>query len=184
MKPAVFLSVAMSPSAAVAAVVLSEIHYNPPAAQGRGLEFVEVHNASQSPVNLSGWQLTGGIEFAFAAGTTLSAGGYLVVSRNREAFEEHFGGGTVAGDFRQNLADSGDEVQLRDASNALVDTVRYDDRLPWPEGADGEGDSSSASALRRLRGTRSTGSLRRRRPAPRAAPRAARRPPTWFPESS
>src|SRR5262245_31817247 len=55
-------------SNAPAQVRISEIHYNPP--EGDELEFIEVHNAGAAAVDISGWSLAEGVQFAFPAGTT------------------------------------------------------------------------------------------------------------------
>ena len=45
-------------------------------------EFLELHNPSSTAVDLSGWKLTGGVDYTFTSGTTIQPGEYLVVARN------------------------------------------------------------------------------------------------------
>src|SRR6185503_20976603 len=57
-------------------VVFNEIMYHP-ATNEPGLEWVELYNQNAVDVDLSGWRLTGGIDYTFANGTVIRGGGYL-----------------------------------------------------------------------------------------------------------
>ncbi len=63
----------------ISEVIISEVYFNPEDPDGdRGirpldLEFVEVTNTSESPVDLTGWQLAGEVAYTFPDGTTLGA---------------------------------------------------------------------------------------------------------------
>ena len=64
----------------VGSVFFSEVHYNPgDVPNAESLEFVEIHNAADQDVDLSGWRLRKGIDFDFPAGTVLAAHATLVV---------------------------------------------------------------------------------------------------------
>jgi hypothetical protein len=131
-------------------VVINEIMYNPPT---HLTEFVEMHNITASAVDLSGWTLNGAGGFVFPSGTLLPASGFaLVVDTNRlsvEAFRVDrnvpeaclvFGGSFA-------LDNNGERLTLaRPNTSALdppfpVDSVRYNDKTPWPTEADGGGPS-------------------------------------------
>jgi hypothetical protein len=88
--------------------------------------------------------------------TTLAPGGYVVIVRNLAAFDERYdivaNGIPVAGQYTGNLANAGDKVKVLradvpEASGYVPyvrqDYVNYDDRLPWPTEADGNGSSLS-----------------------------------------
>jgi hypothetical protein len=128
-------------------VAISEIMYHPVLANldDNRHEFIELHNAGAEPVNLGGWRLEGEVRFTFAAGSTLAAGQYLVVARNRAALLElpAYGLQAVAdrvlGDYTGALDDGGGVVVLVDGGGATVDHARYDDAFPWPLAADGFG---------------------------------------------
>ena len=64
-------------------VVINEIMYNPISLDDND-EYVELHNHGDEPVDLSNWQFNDGITFIFPYPTTLPAGGYIVVAKNRE----------------------------------------------------------------------------------------------------
>ncbi len=61
-------------------VVISEIMYN--ASGGNDdLEYIELRNITGAPVDMSNWKIDRGADFTFAAGTTIPAGGVLVLLR-------------------------------------------------------------------------------------------------------
>ncbi|MCA9214903.1 MAG: lamin tail domain-containing protein [Planctomycetales bacterium] len=153
-------------------LVISEINYNPaaatadalaiyPALDAADLEFVEIHNPTAAAVTLTDWRLRGGIDFSFEDGSSLAAGGTLViVSFNVDnpenaarvaAFRANFGIGddvTILGGYGGQLNNADDEVRLlqpsADGDNIvrfLSDEVLYDDLAPWPTNADGNGGS-------------------------------------------
>src|SRR5687767_13801699 len=77
--------------ASAADVILSEIHYHPPASDSRGVEFVELHNTTGVPVALGGWRRDGGIRFTVPAGFILAAGGRVVVAGDHLLVRQRFG---------------------------------------------------------------------------------------------
>ena len=131
-------------------VVINEIHYNPPAPDGRDLEFVELFNSGATAVSLDGWKLEGGISFEFPSGLVLPAGAYALVCRDSNLFASRFNlpEADLLGDFEGSLDNDGDEVLLLDSVNALVDGVKFDDRNPWPEGS--EAVDGGGASLERL----------------------------------
>ncbi len=125
-------------------LVLSEIMYHPPAAPeggGDALEFVELWNAGQRTLDLTGLRFTEGIRAELDAGVRLPAGGYLVLAANPEAFAAAYPDVPVAGAFAGRLANGGERLTLADAAGAVVWSVAYDDAPPWPPAADGDGAS-------------------------------------------
>ena len=62
-------------------VVINEIMYNPPGYQGSDYdyEFMELHNPGTVDIDMSGYSFTQGVNHVFADGTTLAAGGYMIV---------------------------------------------------------------------------------------------------------
>ena len=138
-------------------VALSELHYNPAApteeesafpfvTDNDDFEFLELHNASGQPVDLSGAKFVRGIGYVFPEGSLLEVGAYVVVVRNRQAFQLRYPSvpaTVVAGEFADGtgLANGGEWITLEDAAGKKVLNFRYDDRAPWPEQADGAGGS-------------------------------------------
>ena len=142
-------------------VVINEIHYHPvelPAFDVNGVpnldlteeqhEFIEIKNVTASPITLTGWKFTAGVEYAFTAGTTIPAGGYLVIAKNPTRLQTVYAGLTgVLGPFTGTLTNSGDTITLKDQSNAVVDTVKYDREFPWPNSPDALGGGDDFTLL-------------------------------------
>ena len=74
-------------------VVINELMYNPSYSGGTSDdgEYVELFNAGQSAVDLSGYKLSDAIDFTFPSGATIAAGSYLVVGRDSVRFKEDNG---------------------------------------------------------------------------------------------
>lgn len=158
-------------SALVGPLLISEVHYNPgdpsgaalaidPQLTSDDLEFVEIHNPTNTAQSLDGWQLAGGIEYVFPMGLILAADKSLLIlsfdpldatfSDRLAAFRVHYGIDEelqLAGGFRGKLSNSEDLIRLlrpRDddlveSAIVFVDQVHFGDRDPWPTSADGEG---------------------------------------------
>ena len=122
--------------------VFSEIHYHPAArADLKNLEFIEIHNSQPWAEDLSGFRLAGEVNYTFPAGTTLAAGGRLVVAALPADVMGVYGITGVLGPWTGALNNSGGQVRLRDISNGVVFSVDYDAGMPWPVAADGAGHS-------------------------------------------
>jgi hypothetical protein len=147
----------------VGPVVLSEVFYHPPTG---GVEFLEVVNISAVPQPLfdpafptNTWRLAGA-GFAFPTNITLPPGGIAVIAATNEAafrlLHSVPTSAPVFGPFTGNLQDSGERLSLErpdppQTNGAVpyivVDEVRYNDKSPWPAGADGAGDSLQRVSL-------------------------------------
>jgi len=144
------------PSSASAQVFFSEIMYHPvekEAFDANGTpvldisndvhEFLELHNAGATPVNLSGWRLSGGIEFDFPPGASIPAGGYVVIAKDpaRLAAVPQYGLNTnqILGPYSGQLGNEGDTLRLRDAAEDVADAVSYSPAFPWAISADALG---------------------------------------------
>jgi hypothetical protein len=125
--------------ASVGPVVINEIHYDP-FIKTELAEFVELHNVTKQAVDLSGWQLTGGVDYIFAAGASIPAEGYVVIAQDAPKFEAKFGF-APAGVFTGRLGNDGETVRLRNAAADVVDEVSYQLGFPWPTVGDLPGNS-------------------------------------------
>ncbi len=115
---------------------------NPAIAYSKNPEqWIELYNRTAQPVNLTGWRIEGAIAFPFPGGTTIAAGGYLVVANNPAALSAKFPGLVQLGPFTGSLSGSGAQLILRDANDNPADTVHYYDDGRWPEAADSGGSS-------------------------------------------
>ena len=124
-------------------LVLSEIMYYP--LGDPGAEFLELLNINPlDPLDLALVRFAAGVEFTFPVGATLAPGERILVVRDRNAFEAVHGSAlNVAGEFELEgaLDNSGDHITLLDADGGLLLDFTYGDDPPWPESADGDGDS-------------------------------------------
>ena len=154
-------------------LLLTELNYNPgppsqaaldedPDITSTDLEFVEVHNPTGSAVDMTNWQVRGGVDYDFDEGTMLGAGESVVLvpfnpdrpdnALRVAAFRAHYGLGnsvTLLGGYGGNLNNSSERVQLQRPDTPPIDQpglipglyedeVLYDDLSPWPA-ADGTG---------------------------------------------
>lgn len=125
------LAVAVSP--AIATPVINEIMFHPGDPEVIGQEWFEIHNPDATPVNAGGWKINKGVKFTFPSGTTIPAGGYLVVAADVTVFQAMHPGfaGQVVGGWTGKLSSSGEQIQIDDASGAKVDDVSYADSGDW-----------------------------------------------------
>jgi hypothetical protein len=120
-------------------VVFNEIMYHPNATNEAQLEWLELHNQMAVDMDLSGWSLAGGVQFTFPEGTVLGGGQYLVVASSPATLIAATGAPNVLGPFTGRLSNNGDELELRNNSQRLMDAVNYGVEGDWPVGADGAG---------------------------------------------
>lgn len=96
---------------------ITEIMYNPGRHSSNtytneDYEFIELRNAGTTSMNLAGFALTNGVEFAFGAGT-LAPNEYIVVVKNRTVFESRYGSTIrIAGQYSGSLDNNGERVVL------------------------------------------------------------------------
>ncbi len=83
-------------------------------------------------MDLTGYRLAAPVEFVFPAGATIAPGDTVVVAKTAANFPaapypifEWTAG---------KLRNEGEVIHLFDADGLLVDFVRYNNHLPWPEG--------------------------------------------------
>lgn len=119
-------------------VLLSELQYHPWSSFA-DREFVELYNRMQFPVDISGYHFSAGISYTFPEGSVIPADGFVIVAKNLKAYERSFKEG-LFGPFEGRLDNGGERVTLAN-EHGVIDTVRYDDRFPWPLAPDGYGPS-------------------------------------------
>ncbi len=129
------------------------------------LEFVEIHNTSADSVNLTNWRIRGDVDFDFEDGQILRPGETLfVVSFNPsrpdnaarlQAFMTQYNlpqQTRVLGGYSGQLDNAGHRITLQRPGapppdepefmpRLWEDEIQFRDSGPWPESADGQGDS-------------------------------------------
>ncbi len=128
---------------ASAAPVINEIMFRPGTGypENTALEFIELHNPDSIAVNVSGWALTTGADFTIPAGTTLAAGGYLVIAANPTALKAASAAAasaTVLGPWASGatLANKGEKITLAKPGTTAgiwveVDAINYANEGDW-----------------------------------------------------
>ncbi len=132
----------LGPSSRNTGLVFSEIMYNPPPRlDGRNLEFVELYNSEEIPLDLGGFRITGDVSFTFPAGTTLGPRSFLVVAAVPADVQSVYGLTGVQGPYTNNLPNNGGTLRLRNPGNAVLLEVNFNNGSPWPIAADNAGHS-------------------------------------------
>ncbi len=140
--PAIATYVVQSPR-----LVISEIMYHPAAPIlfpgvtniDNDFEYIEVMNVGSSLLNLTGYTISGGVDFTFP-NVSLAATQRMVVVKNRYAFTNRYGASfnaIVAGEFMGNLANEGNRLILQGPLKEPILDFSYDD--DWYPITDGFG---------------------------------------------
>jgi hypothetical protein len=118
----------------VGAVVINELMANPAVP---ATEYAELYNASSTQAfDLSGWDFHG-LDYTFPNGSAIPPRGYLVLVKDRAAFNTLYGPGVVVFDqYDGNLQANGETLSLlipgsAPGTNTIVDRVRYEAGQPW-----------------------------------------------------
>ena len=119
-------------------IMFNELMYHP-VGNNDDLEWVELFNALSYDMDISGWELDGGIEFTFPDGTIIPADGYLVVAKSPAALEAASGITNVYGPFDGKLSNGGESIRLENNSGRDMDELTYGDGGAWPIAPDGSG---------------------------------------------
>ena len=123
-------------------VCINEINYNS-SDDFNPEDWVELYNAGRTAVDLSSWQFKDEEDdhvFTIDDGTTLGAGGYLVLCNDADRFEACFPNViNCIGEMDFGLSGGGELIRLFDADGNLVDSVEYEDGGDWPSEPDGDG---------------------------------------------
>jgi hypothetical protein len=123
---------------------ISEIMYNPKdpnafdSIDNSAYEFLEMHNTGAAPVDLSGCYFEG-ISFSFPQGSSVAAGGRIVLVRNASAFSNRYPGVARHGIYLGGLSAGGEKITLKNANGTTLVSVEYDDDPPWVISPDGMG---------------------------------------------
>lgn len=130
------------PSSRRTGLILSEIMFHPPTrADQKNLEFIEIVNTQPYFEDLSGFKITGDIDYTFPTNTRLQAGGYLVVAKAPADLESVYGLKGVLGPYSNSIPNDLGTLRLRNELGGVILEVNYATEMPWPIAADGTGHS-------------------------------------------
>jgi len=132
----------LGPSSRKSPIAISEIMYKPaPRTDGKNTEFLELYNSNPWFHDLSGFRIVANnLSYTVPAGTVIPGGSFLVVAASPQSMRDIYGINNVIGPYSGTLQ-STDTLQLFDEQGALLLTVPYSNRSPWPVAADGSGHS-------------------------------------------
>jgi len=91
-------------------------------------EYIELFNPNADAVDISGWQLTGGVRTTFQPGTVIPAGGTLYVSPDVTAFRNRATGPTgnqrlFVQSYNGHLSNFGETITLVAADESVIRTM-------------------------------------------------------------
>jgi len=132
-------------------VTFNEMMYHP-AADESTLEWIELYNQMSYDMDISRWEIRGGIDYVFPQGTFVPASGFLILAISPSDFELETGYANAFGPYEDHLDNTGENLQLMNNSGRVMDRINYRDCGDWPAAPDGSGvslvkiDPNTASA--------------------------------------
>lgn len=124
-------------------LVINEINYNPKdsifynssiaamdTVSGRNFEFVELKNTGDDIIYLQDVSFAKGVTLTFEASSIILPDSFIVVAEDAFWFEQKYGFPPDA-IYVGKLENSGENLLLQAPCETFIDSVRYDDILPW-----------------------------------------------------
>ena len=121
-------------------IAINEIMYNPPEPGTDTLEYLELMNLTDVPVDVTDYYFASGIVFTFPP-MMIPENGFVVVCKNAQRFFEVFGTNVLEW-TTGSLDNTGETLVLANAAGQVVDSVSYSDQGGWP-GLPTDGNGSS-----------------------------------------
>ncbi len=151
----------LGPSTRRTGLVISEIMYHPKdRPDGKDLEFLEIYNSQSIFEDISGYRISGDVNFTFPPNTVLQAGSFVVLGKVAADVQSAYGisgvfnyGVTeyttnivgsvtnIATNIVNSLNNASGELTLRGRAGQVLQHIVYDSESPWPIQADGAGHS-------------------------------------------
>lgn len=130
------------PSSRMTPLIISEIMYHPADhPSGADHAFIELFNTEHVPHSLSGYRLSGDIDFTFPSGLSIPPRGHIIVAGDPVALQNLHQTSGILGPYAGSLSNGGGTLRLRHKQGAILLEVGYSDDPPWPIAADGAGHS-------------------------------------------
>ncbi len=107
-----------------------------PASGNQDQEYIQLTNPSTASLDVSGWHLSGAVNYTLPAGTVIVAGGSLYVSPDPAAFRARTTGPRggqnlfVEGPYDGHLDNQGGAIQLTTDTDMLIDSKSYGGDAP------------------------------------------------------
>ena len=116
--------------AALTPLTFSVVEHSP-ASGDQDQEYIEITNPNVLHLDLSGWQITGGVTFTFEPGTVVNGNNKIYVAASRNAFKARTTGPrggqslNVTGGFLGHLSNLGETLNLLDDTGTQRATFSY-----------------------------------------------------------
>ena len=129
-RPELYASITTSGAPSEPRLLFGTIEFSPPSGN-QDEEFVEITNPFAIAVDISGWQVTGGIEHVFAPGTVIPPSGTLYLSPDVNTFRARPASPTggeglfIQGSFKGHLSSFSETLNLMDSKGNLLTTATY-----------------------------------------------------------
>ena len=119
-------------------VVFNELMYNPPDDMAETAEWIELYNQLAVDMDISEWELDGGVDYTFPDGTIVPGRGFLLVAATPNDIQapENV---EVVGPYSGMLSNGGEVIRLYNNDGRLMNTIDYNDGGKWPVAPDGSG---------------------------------------------
>ncbi|MBN2746697.1 MAG: lamin tail domain-containing protein, partial [Bacteroidales bacterium] len=121
-------------------LIFTEIMYND-LSESDSLEYFEIFNKGTANADISGYQVSDGIEYTFPQNTIMTPGSYLVIAKDSALVNSVFG---ITGTHQWTsggLKNSGEAIEIVNTNAISVAKVEFSDQSPWAVEADGDGPS-------------------------------------------
>ncbi|NNK80552.1 MAG: T9SS type A sorting domain-containing protein, partial [Flavobacteriales bacterium] len=118
-------------------LVFTELMYNDPSIEDT-LEFIEIYNHGVTTAILGGFRLEGAVTHTLAS-VTIEPEGFYLVARNAVAAQNFYN--LSFEDYGGQLSDNSEFLQLVNVDGIVLDSLTYNDNVPWPSAGDGFGPS-------------------------------------------
>ena len=122
-----------APQAAPLDVVINEVAWGGTAASTAD-EWIELYNNTGAAVDLSGWTLTDGGDISISLAGVIPAHGYFLLERTDDNTVSDIPADQI---YTGSLNNNGERLELRDATNTLIDSA--DGSGGWPGGSGSPG---------------------------------------------
>ncbi len=112
-------------------ITFGNLEFNPSSGD-QDQEYIEIINPHNTPIDISGWEVQGGIEMEFRLGTVIPANASLYITPDSKAFRARTTGPAggqglfVQGGYKGHLSNFGETMTLHNPEGQIVDTLTYE----------------------------------------------------------
>ncbi len=112
-------------------LMFNNIFYNLVNEQGKS-EFLSIYNPATETIDLTGYQITTGIEYTFPEGITIGPSETVFLVKDITNPPANYYHGRAFQWEKGSLANEGETIRLQDKYGIILDQVKYSPEFPWP----------------------------------------------------